>query len=153
TPAGRTQASLLRTDRLGVALLPTPRQTTWRHRPRSSQASQKASCCNAASDRGGRRELARGGKSLCAQHRTLGLGLARRAGAIADIYSTARPGDEKFRTTALSADRGIADTRTRKFFRSICRLAKGSDTTVGKRQSASDRVAVGLADLETSLQC
>ena len=54
--------------------------------------------------------------------------------------------------TTLSAHGGIVGARTRKFFRSIRRLAKGSDPTVGKCESASDGVATGRPELETDLQ-
>jgi CHAD domain-containing protein len=54
-------------NRFGFALLPTPSKTTWRHRPRGSQASQKAPCCNAACDWRGPQKLSRAGGSLRAQ--------------------------------------------------------------------------------------
>src|SRR4030095_9401072 len=42
--------------------------------------------------------------------------------------------------------------RTRKFFRSIRRLATPGDSAIGKRESASDGVATGRVELETDLQ-
>src|SRR5207248_7339999 len=67
TPDRGTQASFLRTNRLGFALVPTPRQTTRRHCARSAEALEKIARRDAACGREGRQKLSHGGGSLRAR--------------------------------------------------------------------------------------
>jgi len=55
-------------------------------------------------------------------------------------------------TTPISAQPGVVVARTGKFFRGVRRLAKPGNSAIRRRQSASDGVAAGWSELETSLR-
>src|SRR4029450_7878329 len=83
---------------------------------------------------------------LRARNWTARLGFARCACAIADADSIARP-----REPAISADRRIVVDGTGEFFRSVCRLAKTSDSEAGTRRRTAFKMAAGRPNLEANL--
>jgi len=138
-PCRKTQVEFfLRTNRLGFAAANTPPNNVALLSTRFAKH-LKNSVRNATRDR-------RVGKNCHAKRivvrkiGTIGLGLARCAGAIANVFIKRAIRRQKFRTTALSAHGGIVGARTRSFPQHST-AGKRKRPTVGKCESTSDGVA------------